>query len=413
MTSDEKIGQLLFDIVFSNDTAKETYQTLKPNEISLLFELCHRNSVDIQFANFIQKHRLNCSKSIKEKADFELKRSQARYEKTKELMHALKSSSIEVIALKGTAIGIGLLNNPHYKRMNDFDFLIKPEKVEKAIDAILSLGYQDTQALFGKPIHIEKDYHATPFFLPDGANILGLHWHLVSRKKKFKFDTAAIWNRSKPLTDNHWVRRLSWEDYLTHFAAHQDPYKFGIREVGDLALVIKNAKINEQKLHEYTRESCTEDELISVLSALHSFYPNTDLGFNLKKISTSLPFYRTLLVSQVEKQFALSRLSKTPEAKLFHWTQMWKLTIGASDWDLRALYRVQDTHPHFVHRLRAPFRCLKILAGDHGLILIGIVTAIHALQAFIFAILVFAKKMVGITSKNNENPILSRVNELE
>ena len=414
MINEGKLGQLLFDIVFTPDTAKESFLTLNEDEKKILFELCARNSVDIQMARFLIQQGLSGPDTILKKAEFELRRSHARFEKTKSLIIALQAESIEVIALKGTAIGIGLLGNPHYKRMNDFDFLVKPGKVRKAIQVITRMGYQDTSALFGKPVDVEADYHAPPFFSQEGSNILGLHWHLVSKKKKFKFDTEALWARSEALEKNGMARRLCWEDYLLHFAAHQNPYKFGIRELADLALVLDRAPIDEKKLHELAEQSNAKEELISVLSALHPFYSKKNLGFELKKENTSLPFYRTLLISQVEKQFALSRLSKYPEAQFTHWAQMWKLCLGASDWDLRALFHLPpETPPGFFHRIRAPFRCLKIIAGDHGPILIGIVTLAHAIHALGCATRVYAKKAIGIHSKNQENPILQRVNDLE
>jgi hypothetical protein len=169
----------------------------------------------------------------------------------KQFLQAFREHNIAVIILKGNAFIQTIYDDVGYKKMNDFDILIKAEDWPKIEQIYYDLGYIPLGFGWSGEKQKPAKYSPTsvPFISTDFKCIIGTQWGLKSSTTHFTVDTAEIWNTALPF-DFHGIpcKQLSPEYNLIHLILHLGIYKCGTRDCMDLYNLILSTSINTEKL---------------------------------------------------------------------------------------------------------------------------------------------------------------------
>lgn len=167
-----------------------------------------------------------------------------------QFLQAFHDHDIEVIILKGNAFTQTFYGDVGYKKMNDFDILIKFEDWPKIEQIYYDLGYIPLG--FGwsgeKQKPAKYSHTSVPFISTDFKCIIGTQWGLKSPTTHFTLDTQEIWDTAVPL-DFYGIpcKQLSPEYNLLHLILHLGVYKCGTRDCMDLYNLIQSTPIDTEK----------------------------------------------------------------------------------------------------------------------------------------------------------------------
>lgn len=134
-------------------------------------------------------------------------------------LQALQAAGIEVMLLKGAALGRTVYGSLARRPMLDLDLLVHPEQVRPAWETALGLGWVNSEGERASD-HYTGHFHQAP--LTDGAGFgfnLELHTALFVEGHPFEWPLAEVWRRSRPLTQGP-ARVPAPEDLLLHVALH-------------------------------------------------------------------------------------------------------------------------------------------------------------------------------------------------
>ncbi len=137
----------------------------------------------------------------------------------KSIVKNYNKENIEIIPLKGIFLIEKVYDNISERLMNDIDLLVKEEKIDKAEQIAISLGYSSKEKIEFQKIMKEKHCHIAPLF-KDGVCI-EIHRHLIRDSDQFKIDHNKIWEKASTMNiDDICVHTLSLEDMILHLAVH-------------------------------------------------------------------------------------------------------------------------------------------------------------------------------------------------
>lgn len=165
-----------------------------------------------------------------------------------ELFDRLAARGIPVIVLKGVAFGETIYADPAYKKMNDLDLLFRPADVPALREVLRDLDLVPLALLDGGDEEDDpqtvpdprRSYHLPAHVSRDLTFVLGLHWGLVNPKTGYRLDYDGIWARRQPLVvAGRTVAALSPLDALHHLGVHFHYYKTGLKELGDVANLVR------------------------------------------------------------------------------------------------------------------------------------------------------------------------------
>lgn len=147
-------------------------------------------------------------------------------------------AGIPVAVLKGNAFVSTIYNDVGYKKMNDFDLLIRPEDWQRVQDIYFEMGCIPLGFGWGgerqKPA--KYSHTGTPFISRDFGCIFGTQWGIKSPSAKYTVDNEELWKEAVPATfEGVPVYHLSPEYNLLHLVLHLGVYKCGIRDLMDLS----------------------------------------------------------------------------------------------------------------------------------------------------------------------------------
>lgn len=170
---------------------------------------------------------------------------------------------IDVIVLKGNYLAHTSYNDTGYKRMNDFDILIRMEDWDRIQDVYLRLGYIPLG--FGWSGEKEKpasfSHVGMSFISSDFSCIIGSQWGLKSPTTSFSVNIQEAWNTSVPFNFlGVPVKALNTEFNLLHLILHLGIYKCGIRDCMDIYNLVRSKSLDEVKLQHILRESKAESK---------------------------------------------------------------------------------------------------------------------------------------------------------
>ena len=207
----------------------------------------------------LKKHNLLDAIHDEERSKFE-----AEYEKIKdqntnrtkravEILKAFQDQQIDVIVLKGNYLAHEVYEDIAYKKMNDFDILIKKEDWEKIQSIYLEMGYiplgfgwsgeKETPAKFS---HV-----GMAFISPDLTCIIGSQWGLKSPTAGYNVDINQAWETASNFNfSGVESKSLSVEFNLLHLMLHMGIYKCGIRDCMDIYNLARVKNVDLNKLSE-------------------------------------------------------------------------------------------------------------------------------------------------------------------
>ena len=136
------------------------------------------------------------------------------------LAHDFERTGIECVVLKGASLALSAYSSPAERFMGDLDLLVRPDRVDAALDRLLARGYTNpwsAEAVRGYRTH---HYHL-PLARPDGI-IVELHWGLVKPGRDYRLDPLDVIERSIPLPGLAGTLRMpSVEDQILHTVVQQ------------------------------------------------------------------------------------------------------------------------------------------------------------------------------------------------
>jgi hypothetical protein len=185
------------------------------------------------------------------------------------ILKAFSEQNIEVAILKGNYLAHSVYNEVGYKRMNDFDILVKRVNWDKIQSIYLSLGYIPLG--FGWSGEKEKpakfSHVGMSFISPDYSCIIGSQWGLKSPTTGYSIDINRAWETAEEFTFCDMpVKALSTEFNLLHLILHMGTYKCGIRDCMDIYNLARVKTVNNELLRAVIKESGAAEKAIFTLS---------------------------------------------------------------------------------------------------------------------------------------------------
>ena len=159
---------------------------------------------------------------------------------TVRIHEALAAAGIRCVTLKGAGLALTVYRQPEHRFMGDLDLLVAPLDVDRAMEVLLQLGYDNPWSAAAV-----RGYRAFHYHLPlahhDGQ-MIELHWDLVKPGRRYKLDAAGVMERAVAVDAagaSLWIPSL--EDQMLHAAIQQlqDGYTFLARSV-DLDRLIRS-----------------------------------------------------------------------------------------------------------------------------------------------------------------------------
>lgn len=211
--------------------------------------------------------------------------------RTAELLKLLKlfeANDIPVIPFKGPVLTATLYGNLALRQFGDLDLLVQKPDVSKAIDLLISQGYQLPPQLtevqqksylegkhFQESAHHQKSYN---FVRQDQKVIVELHWLISQKSFPFSVDFQHLWNNSQPLSlAGTIVPQFSPEDRLLYLCMHGAKHTWTqLKWVCDLAeLLQSHQSLNWEQVMKQAGQLGSERMLRLGLFLTHELFGST------------------------------------------------------------------------------------------------------------------------------------------
>ncbi len=168
-----------------------------------------------------------------------------------QFLRLFRERDMDVAVLKGNLFMYTIYRDTGYKRMNDFDMLIRPGDWVKAQEIYDSLGYIPLGfGWSGEKQEAASFSHAGMSFIsPDFHCITGTQWGLKSPTSRYNKEIIGdIWKTTEE-TDycGLKLKKLSPEYNLLHLILHMGLYKIGIRDCMDVYNLLAVETIDEDE----------------------------------------------------------------------------------------------------------------------------------------------------------------------
>lgn len=171
-----------------------------------------------------------------------------------------EQAHIDVTILKGNLFLHNFYNDSGYKKMNDYDILIRKTDWERAQDVYMELGYIPLGfGWSGEKEKPAKFSHVGMSYITNNYKcIIGTQWGLKSPTSIYNDNINNGWKNIKPF-DLQGVKckQLSPEYNLLHLVLHLGIYKCGTRDLMDIynLFIAEKELIDEDKLIEILKKA--------------------------------------------------------------------------------------------------------------------------------------------------------------
>lgn len=166
-----------------------------------------------------------------------------RYRQLSELLRALQSDGIPVIALKGAHLAKVVYGNIALRPMSDIDLLVKKEDLPGVEEKMFGLGYGYGPFAFANKSWIAERTGNLAYMPAKNGAVVEIHWS-IGPTSPFNIDTEGLWERARPTTINGTpVSVLSPEDLLLHLCLHtsfQNAFVTGLLPFCDIVKTIRH-----------------------------------------------------------------------------------------------------------------------------------------------------------------------------
>ncbi len=376
--------------ILSNITQNQFQDTLK---------YCKRNSCHLFFYKNLQFYldknpHLFIDPVFKKSVHKQISICDYRNEYISEISKKFKDNNVPIVFLKGALFSRTIYQDLAYKKMNDFDFLVKKKFINKGLEILENLEFQTFPEIFGNYNSSDKSHHTPPIISKDGRCLTGIHWDLKSPyiQKNSPIESFLDDLKTESFNDLEFYR-FSWEANLYHLVTHLPFYKIGIRELADVANLVLLKKIDWEKFSKYIIESNYSDAAYRVLSITSKMFDISDLSQQASKYKKQSHFYtrmdthsrkggavlfdsRSTYIAKIEKLFVLFRISKNPIEKIKTFLYMWfKLFTPSTKEALKIFpYSFPQIFKITLSKLLAPIILLVALIKEHSLLVFSVFT---------------------------------------
>lgn len=418
----------IIDLYLTSDvkTIDAKFLPKSEEEQEVFFEIAEHNKTSarlyLQLRDREETEHLKLTERLKEQYLKIRERNVTRLEVGVPILKVLKAQGIEVIILKGNALAEEYFSDIGYKPMNDIDILVKKEDLPKIYDQFL---YHDLLTAAPLEEDIKKQekisHHWPPFFDRKFQVFFGTHWNIAAPTRGLEIPIEDFWKEKEEFTlMGEKFFRLSPAHFILHLCVHLNSAKTGLREVGDLAMLIEKRSnvIDTDQFTQMVVKAGVEKEVYEALTLsqallknafnekiLKNLDPIIEESFKAKVLKRITPRYkflhlRTSYVSKIEKTFALFMLTEDPKEKTALLAKMWKLYlfVPASE-ALRLSYDFPrgNALEKLWAQLKAPFKISQVFIQDLGLFIFLFVTARHQWVLFMCYYNFLQKKSRGET----------------
>lgn len=321
------------------------------------------------------------------------------------ILKSFEGAGIDVMPLKGGYLGLFDYKNISYKKMNDFDFLVRKKDVVQASRILAEMGFRSLRRIKTDQRSLDKDYHLAPYFTEDESTVLGLHWHLVSSNKLSYKLTESLWRRAKKKATvlGTVAYKLDPVHFLLHLCVHLPFYKIGVRELADLSYVIKTEPVDWEEFYSLTVEYGVESRCFRVLRLVKATFPASQSHLIsdgvLDRLSRRSPGYwvrdtearvrmgvgfvlsRSVVIGKIEKSYAISLLSKNYPEKVQRWAWSWQTLLNPPKDEV---YRLTLQKKGFISTVNASWRLYCELIREHGFFTFWGMTMVHFLMVVLW-----------------------------
>jgi len=312
--------------------------------------------------------------------------NEARLRVARELFARFADRGIPVVILKGVLFAETIYRDPHYKRMNDVDILVRRGDRDAVYAVYDEMRFWCAAQLMGGSAKKQEkhSHHAPPFFSRDLTCMVGTHWGLITPLSPYTFDYDGIWSRVADVDFyGHPAKSMSPEDNLHHLCVHLPYYKTGLRELADIYNLVRHAPIDWEVFEREVRKAGTENLVYHALSLANALVPCADLSRIEPRVSRwyrrdaarktadvgRLLRSRCTHLSVIEKHFADFRATKSWGSFLRMWGNMlWPPSADVA--------KMSSTgRATLAARLAAPGRIRRVFYRDVGRLFFWIIMA--------------------------------------
>ncbi|MBC7438840.1 MAG: nucleotidyltransferase family protein [Flavobacterium sp.] len=153
------------------------------------------------------------------------------------ILKSFVENDIDVIVLKGNVFTQTIYKSFGYKRMNDFDILIKKEDWSKIQDIYQKLNFIPLGFGWTGEKHQATNFSHTgiPYISRNLKCMIGSQWGLKAPTSSYKFNINEIWETAEDYDfKGIKVKKLSAKNNLLHLVLHLGIYKCGVRDCMDI-----------------------------------------------------------------------------------------------------------------------------------------------------------------------------------
>ena len=250
------------EVSFCRETLKTMHNDLQTQE--RFFDYCKTWKMAAWVNVQLKKHHLThllLQQTIKQFEEFHQKimhENESRNQVARLFLKIFCEKNIDVIILKGNLFAHTVYHDVGYKKMNDFDLLIKQEDWAKVQNIYFDLGFIPMGFGWGgeKQKPTKFSHTAIPFISSDFKCIIGTQWGLKSPTAPYKINIDEAWKTSLPFTFQGLpCKQLSPEYNALHLILHLGIYKCGIRDCMDIYNLFSVNKPDENKLFSLLEQS--------------------------------------------------------------------------------------------------------------------------------------------------------------
>ncbi len=152
-------------------------------------------------------------------------------------------AGIQVVTFKGPALVWSLYESPAQREMSDLDLLVRPSDTLRAIDLLVSAGYQEPYRF---DLRFSQSGHELPLVSAPTGVAVDLHWSLAPPGFCRGLDMEGVWTRLTPVqVAGRAVRTLGNEDLLIFLCVHGAKHAWcSLHWLADLARLIDRGGID-------------------------------------------------------------------------------------------------------------------------------------------------------------------------
>lgn len=228
-------------------------------------------------------------------------RNQVLLNRCAEVVGHLQASGIECLLLKGMALLTDVYADEGGRYLEDFDLLVGPEQVPRAVAALNTLGWH---ALHPEELSLEAR-HAHGFYNAEGLSC-DLHWHLLWRAHA-AVNEAPLWATKRPLrVRDEPTFTLAAEHLLLHLCVHGMAWETvpPIRWLLDVHLLLQRHPVQWELVLAEARRRGVTLPLAEALSVYETSLPG--------ELPTFLHEQLRLLPASEEQRLAYAQLVTEP-----------------------------------------------------------------------------------------------------